>query len=61
MATATLMIAEALEARNEIAAELRTALANEAKGGRVDAEWKADRIDAMAYYNRLLVSLGHRA
>lgn len=61
MTTTALMIGEALDARNEIAGELKTALYLEANGGHVDGEWKADRIDALLYYNRLLLNLGYKA
>jgi len=43
--------------RDALVSEINGALAAEERGGRVDAEWLSDRIDALNYGNRKLAIL----
>jgi hypothetical protein len=51
----SIMLEEALKARNETAAELQQAM----RAGRGMDEWMRDRIACLEYYNRMLGRLGH--
>jgi hypothetical protein len=49
-----IMIDEATKAKMELVAELRLAV----EVGNTQGEWFADRVEALAYYNSLLMKLG---